>query len=196
MKKSDLTQKQKEELDLFGSNTWFVESLLKQYNINPGLVPEQWRRFFMDSESPQPGIAAPPPGNDKTASTVSSSGKITPTQPPPAAVPLPLVGENEELRVIAGSAARILDNMTSSLSVPVATSQRTVPVKLLSENRIIINRHLKRSNIRISFTHLICWAVLKAVKVCPVMNYAFTLSGGKPAVIKRKEINLGLAVDL
>ena len=180
MKKNDLTEKQKKELELFGANTWFVESLLKQYNNNPDEVPEQWRSFFQEN------------GNNLTEEGERKETKGTTAQE----IIQPTAGENDETRIIAGSSARILENMTSSLTIPVATSQRSVPVKLLSENRIIINGQLKRRNIKISFTHLICWAILKAVKSYPVMNSAFTITNGKPAVIKRNEINLGLAIDL
>jgi 2-oxoglutarate dehydrogenase complex dehydrogenase (E1) component-like enzyme len=53
MKKSDLTKEQKEELEKFGANTWFVEYLYKQYKENPGKVPDQWKNFFggVSSES-------------------------------------------------------------------------------------------------------------------------------------------------
>ena len=106
-------------------------------------------------------------------------------------------GENDETQIIAGSLERILENMTSSLSVPVATSQRSIPVKLLEENRMIINRYmLKRQSRKISFTHIICWAIIKAVPKVPVLNYAFSIVDGKPIIIKRKSINLGLAIDI
>ncbi len=106
-------------------------------------------------------------------------------------------GENDETQIIAGSSERILENMTSSLSVPVATSQRSIPVKLLEENRMIINRYmLKRQSRKISFTHIICWAIIKAVPKVPVLNYAFSIVDGKPIIIKRKSINLGLAIDI
>jgi 2-oxoglutarate dehydrogenase E1 component len=112
-------------------------------------------------------------------------------------IELPKPEVDDEVQIIAGSSARILDNMNASLSVPVATSQRTIPVKLLEENRIIINRHLQKNQLgKISFTHLISWAILKALQFYPVLNCAFTVIDGKPRVIKRKKINLGLAIDI
>src|SRR5664280_465010 len=178
MKKSELTKKQKEELELFGANTWFVESLHNQYQINPAQVPEQWRRFFKEAERE----------NSQPESITSIDT--------PALVNYPLPGENDETLPIVGSSARILENMNSSLSLPVATSQRAIPVKLLEENRIIINRMLKRTNVRVSFTHIIGWAILNAVKNFPIMNYAFTLINGKPNILKRRSVNLGLAIDI
>ncbi len=106
------------------------------------------------------------------------------------------VMDDNEIQFIAGSAAKILENMNSSLSIPVATSERSVPVKLLEENRILINHHLLKRNLKVSFTHLIGWAIVKALIKNPAMNYAFTVSKGKPAVVKKKVINLGLAIDI
>ena len=41
MKSNDLTKKQKEELEKFGANTWFVESLHKHYVAYQQSIPEQ-----------------------------------------------------------------------------------------------------------------------------------------------------------
>lgn len=182
MKSKALSKKQQEELEKFGANTWFIEYLHEEYNKNPEKVPEQWRKFFGD-------ITSKDSGNGKNLSQPYSilSGNIQ----------LPQPGYNDEIQIIAGSSEKILGNMVSSLSVPVATSQRTIPVKLLEENRTLINNHLKRFNKgKVSFTHLISWAILKAVQAIPVMNNAFTIIDGKPHVIKRKDVNLGLAIDI
>jgi 2-oxoglutarate decarboxylase len=182
MKSKSLTKKKLEELEKFGANTWFVEYLYDQFSKSPDKVPEQWRKFFGD-------ISGKDGGNGKNISEAVSfiSGNV----------PLPQPGENDELQIIAGSSEKILANMVNSLSVPVATSQRSIPVKLLEENRTLINNHLKRINKgKISFTHLISWAILKAVQAMPVMNNAFTIIDGKPHIIKRKDVNLGLAIDI
>jgi multifunctional 2-oxoglutarate metabolism enzyme len=189
MKSKNLSKKQqsqqdrdKEELEKFGANTWFVEYLYNQFSSNPDKVPEQWRKFFGDISAKEGGN-----GKNPAEGLALLSGSI----------PLPLPGENDDLQIIAGSSEKILGNMINSLSVPVATSQRTIPVKLLEENRTLINNHLKRLNKgKISFTHLISWAILKAVQSMPVMNNAFTVIDGKPHVIKRKDVNLGLAIDI
>lgn len=118
MKLKNLSKEEREELEKFGANTWFVEYLHKQYSNNPEAVPEQWQKFFNGISSKD--------GNGKKSSAVSDSlfGKN---------IQFPQPGENDEAQVIAGSAERILENMTNSLSVPVATSQRSIPVKLLEE---------------------------------------------------------------
>lgn len=184
MKKEKLSKKEIEELEKFGANTWFVEYLYKQYEQKPEEVPEQWRKFFGNIE-----------GKNKSNGSESSSALSYLTLP--SNVELPKPSEEDDLKVIAGSAQRILDNMTSSLTIPVATSQRTIPVKLLEENRVLINQHLqKRNEGKISFTHIISWTILKALKKYPVMNNAFTYLDGKPHLIIRKHINLGLAIDI
>jgi len=182
MKSKSLSKKQQEELEKFGANTWFMEYLHEEFLKSPANVPEQWRKFFSD-------ISNKEGGNGKNLKEGYSllSGNLQ----------LPQPGENDDLQIIAGSSEKILSNMVSSLSIPVATSQRSIPVKLLEENRILINNHLKRLNQgKISFTHLISWAILKAVKSMSVMNNAFTMIDGKPHIIKRKDVNLGLAIDI
>ncbi|WP_304129812.1 multifunctional oxoglutarate decarboxylase/oxoglutarate dehydrogenase thiamine pyrophosphate-binding subunit/dihydrolipoyllysine-residue succinyltransferase subunit [Ignavibacterium album] len=184
MKKEKLSKKEIEELEKFGANTWFVEYLYKLYEKKPDEVPEQWRKFFGNVE-----------GKNKSNGSGQQENLSYLTLPKNVEFPKP--SEEDELKVIAGSAQRILDNMTSSLTIPVATSQRTIPVKLLEENRILINQHLqKRNSGKVSFTHIISWAILKAVKKIPAMNNAFTIIDGKPNLIVRKNVNLGLAIDI
>ncbi|MCW8804025.1 MAG: multifunctional oxoglutarate decarboxylase/oxoglutarate dehydrogenase thiamine pyrophosphate-binding subunit/dihydrolipoyllysine-residue succinyltransferase subunit, partial [Ignavibacteriaceae bacterium] len=182
MKSKDLNKRQQEELEKFGANTWFVEYLYSQFSNNPEKVPEQWRKFFSDISNKESAN-----GKNLIEGYSLLSDNLT----------LPQPGENDDLQLITGSSEKILSNMTSSLSVPVATSQRTIPVKLLEENRTLINNNLNRLNKgKISFTHLISWAILKAVQSMPVMNNAFTIIDGKPHIIKRKAVNLGLAIDI
>ncbi len=184
MKTEKLTKKQKEELEKFGANTWFVESLYKQYEQKPDEVSEQWKNFFGNIENKNK-----PNGSKENEST----GFLT----LPKNIEMPKPGSEDEVKVIAGSSQRILDNMNSSLTIPVATSQRTIAVKLLEENRIIINQHLQRKNEgKISFTHLISWAILKGISKVPSINNGYTIIDGKPNIILRKNINLGLAIDI
>ncbi|KUN02476.1 alpha-ketoglutarate decarboxylase [Streptomyces yokosukanensis] len=121
-----------------------------------------------------------------------------PAQPKPAAAkaaaPAP---EGPELVTLRGPAAAVAKNMNASLELPTATSVRAVPVKLLFDNRIVINNHLKRARGgKISFTHLIGYAMVQAIKAMPAMNYAFGEKDGKPTLVKPAHVNLGLAIDL
>lgn len=99
---------------------------------------------------------------------------------------------------LRGAAARVVTNMEASLEVPVATSVRAVPAKLLIDNRIVINNHLKRSRGgKISFTHLIGYALIKALRAMPEMNVGYTTNDkGKPVVIQPAHIGLSIAIDL
>jgi len=105
--------------------------------------------------------------------------------------------EGEESQVLRGAAAAVVKNMSASLEVPTATSVRAVPAKLMIDNRIVINNHLKRTRGgKISFTHLIGYAVVQAVKKFPNMNRHFAEIDGKPHAVTPKHVNLGLAIDL
>ncbi|HVM02334.1 MAG TPA: multifunctional oxoglutarate decarboxylase/oxoglutarate dehydrogenase thiamine pyrophosphate-binding subunit/dihydrolipoyllysine-residue succinyltransferase subunit, partial [Acidimicrobiales bacterium] len=99
---------------------------------------------------------------------------------------------------LRGAAARIAANMEASLAIPTATSARVVPARLLEVNRRILNNHLSRTRGgKVSFTHLIGWAVVRAVGDVPVMNSAFVRDAeGKPGVVRHEHVGLGLAVDV
>ncbi|HYJ77624.1 MAG TPA: multifunctional oxoglutarate decarboxylase/oxoglutarate dehydrogenase thiamine pyrophosphate-binding subunit/dihydrolipoyllysine-residue succinyltransferase subunit [Actinomycetes bacterium] len=98
---------------------------------------------------------------------------------------------------LKGPAARVVTNMNASLAVPTATSVRAVPAKLLIDNRTVINNALQRGRGgKVSFTHLIGFAVVKALAEMPEMNNGFTEVDGKPAVLKPEHVNFGLAIDV
>lgn len=115
--------------------------------------------------------------------------------PRAAKSPSPLEG----VRILRGAAARVVSNMETSLGVPTATSVRTVPARLLEVNRTIVNNHLARTTGgKISFTHIISFAVVKAIGVVPAMNSTFVPdsdSKGSPGVVRHQSLNLGIAVD-
>ncbi|MFM8896996.1 MAG: 2-oxo acid dehydrogenase subunit E2, partial [Actinomycetales bacterium] len=99
--------------------------------------------------------------------------------------------------VLKGPAARVVVNMQESLQVPTATSVRAIPAKLLMDNRVVINNHLARGRGgKVSFTHLIGWAVVQAAAGVPGMNASYAEVDGKPAVTQHPDLNLGLAIDL
>ncbi len=99
--------------------------------------------------------------------------------------------------MLRGAAAAVVKNMSASLEVPTATSVRAIPAKAMIDNRIVINNHLKRTRGgKISFTHLIGYALVQAVKKFPNMNRHFAEVDGKPNAITPEHINLGLAIDL
>ncbi len=98
---------------------------------------------------------------------------------------------------LRGAAARVVANMEASLHVPTATSVRAVPAKLIADNRVVINNHLRRARGgKVSFTHIIGYAVVTALHDHPEMNNAFTEADGRPALLKPAHVNLGIAIDL
>ncbi|MFJ5633193.1 multifunctional oxoglutarate decarboxylase/oxoglutarate dehydrogenase thiamine pyrophosphate-binding subunit/dihydrolipoyllysine-residue succinyltransferase subunit [Streptomyces goshikiensis] len=115
----------------------------------------------------------------------------------PKAAPATEAPAGPELVTLRGPAAAVAKNMNASLDVPTATSVRAVPVKLLFDNRIVINNHLKRARGgKISFTHLIGYAMVQAIKAMPAMNHSFAEKDGKPTLVKPEHVNFGLAIDL
>jgi len=103
----------------------------------------------------------------------------------------------DEAAPIRGGSLRIVENMAESLSIPTATSYRTIPVKLLEENRRTINEHLEADNrTKVSFTHIIAWAIVRAVSEQPALNAAYEVIDGEPHRRNRKSVNLGVAVDI
>jgi multifunctional 2-oxoglutarate metabolism enzyme len=87
--------------------------------------------------------------------------------------------------------------MEASLSVPTATSQRRIPVKLLDENRRIINKWLEEHDRgKASYTHLIAWAIVRALEDFPQLNDGFEVVDGTPMRAKRESVNLGIAIDI
>jgi 2-oxoglutarate dehydrogenase E1 component len=102
----------------------------------------------------------------------------------------------EDATPLRGPQAAIVKNMEASLRVPTATSVRTMPAKLLEENRRIVNDYLARGRGgKVSFTHLIGWAIVRALQSAPALNSSYEEIDGKPHVVRHKNVNLGLAVD-
>ncbi|BAC70683.1 alpha-ketoglutarate decarboxylase [Streptomyces avermitilis] len=137
---------------------------------------------------PKPAAAAPAPAAAKPAAAA-------PAQPKAAAATE--AAEGPTFVPLRGPAAAVAKNMNASIEVPTATSVRAVPVKLLFDNRIVINNHLKRARGgKISFTHLIGYAMVQAIKAMPSMNWHYAEKDGKPTLVKPAHVNFGLAIDL
>jgi len=187
----------------FGANATYVETLLARWQSNPSLVDESWRSYFEEligsngaaaTTPARQSVAAAEPASDRAAAKPAKAKSAQPVKAPAATA----TGEPAAERVpIRGPALKIVENMEASLSVPTATSQRRIPVKLLDENRRLINRHLQdRGRRKASFTHLIAYAILRALEQFPQMNDGFEVVDGQPSRLKRAPVNLGIAVDL
>src|SRR5205823_4837255 len=135
------------------------------------------------------------PARQAPAAPPSAAPAGGPTASAPAA-PTPPLPEGTEVSRLRGAAARTVINMTASLGVPTATSVREIPAKLLIDNRIVINNHLRRGRGgKVSFTHLIGFAVVRALSAMPEMNASYVEVDGKPAIAQPEHVNLGLAID-
>jgi 2-oxoglutarate dehydrogenase E1 component len=168
-------------------------------------------------EQAAPAAPAPTPVPQATPAT-APAGPHAPAEPAPATSPVataqpatapyaalataardagPAEDATDSVERLRGPAARVVTNMEASLEVPTATSVRAIPAKLLVDNRIVVNNHLARGRGgKISFTHLIGFALVEAVGEMPAMNSAYTQVDGKPGVLAPAHVNLGLAIDL
>ena len=205
--------------DALGPNAWLVDEMYEQFLDDPKSVSESWQDFFADYQRDSDVTASVTdkalPASGRTGDTAQvdavKAGVAPPVAAPvvaaPAAAPSapPTTGISSDGTAeipgdpLRGAAARIVQNMEASLSVPTATSFREVPAKLLEVNRRVINGYLTRTRGgKISFTHLIGFAIVRAVAdTVPNMNNSY-LEGpdGKPRVVRHPTVGLGLAVDV
>ncbi|HKY46267.1 MAG TPA: hypothetical protein VJM50_24455, partial [Pyrinomonadaceae bacterium] len=138
MDRTDLSQVIAEE---FGANATYVEGLLERFRSNPDLVDDSWRSYFTELVGDGNGAKAAAAATNGDARVVTKQPAAAPA-PAPAPVPAPVAETGAEVIPLRGPALKIVENMERSLSVPTATSERRIPVKLLDENRRIINQHL------------------------------------------------------
>ncbi len=127
-----------------------------------------------------------PAGRDEPPARIAAQPVTPPLRPGDQLVPL------------RGPALRIAENMTASLTIPVATSQRVMPVKVIDENRRIDQpaSRLRPAQSKLSYTHLVAWAIVKALEKVPALNQAYSENGDESFRITRDHVNLGIAVDV
>ncbi len=209
----------------FGANQWLVEEIYQAYQQNPASVDAAWHDFFVDYRPQQdrtgngarPSVVTAEPATAKpaTAEPPVDQGDARPAVAPVVApvvarvvapveqpaIPQPAAAapsaSDAGRTPLRGAAARVVANMEMSLTVPTATSVRAAPAKLLSDNRIVLNNHLARARGgKVSFTHLIGYALVTALADFPQMNSFYAEVDGKPTVVAPEHVNLGLAIDL
>src|SRR5438093_9126241 len=179
----------------FGANATYVEALLARFRSDPLLVDESWRAYFeelLGNGQPAQPVGeelSPPPSEIKTSGDGATLAAATRPALAPAklAQTKPAEARSEKVEPIRGAALKIVENMEASLAVPTATSQRRIPVKLLDENRRIINRHLQGANRgKASYTHLIAWAILRGLAEFPRLNDGFEVIDEQPSRVHRE----------
>jgi len=153
-----------------------------------------------DSTAQKPAKGSTTKADGAGTEEPASSGGTTKKAPMSREAPAPKkTGPQEDVNLVTlrGAAARVVSNMDSSLEVPTATSARNLPAKLLIDNRTVINNHLARSRGgKVSFTHVIGYAMVRALQAMPAMNNGFVVENGKPTLVEPAHINIGLAIDV
>ncbi|HTN56205.1 MAG TPA: 2-oxo acid dehydrogenase subunit E2, partial [Microbacterium sp.] len=201
----------------FGANSWLVDELYEQFKQDRNSVDKEWWPILenytpdaaaQDASSPSASaqggspVTAPIPviGAQPVARTTAKPAKQAPI---PAQAPKPQAKEEaapadeEKVTPLRGMPKTLAANMDQSLSVPTATSVRTIPAKLMIDNRIVINNHMSRTRGgKVSFTHLIGWALIQTLKEFPSQNVFYAEVDGKPSVVAPAHVNLGIAVDI
>ena len=206
----------------FGQNAWLVDQMYQQYSKDPQAVDPEWREFF--EKNPQGGADTSAPASAEEEGRMSSkdavkqqvvaqaaakvepkSAKDTghtkvssiPERQAPPAPKAPVDAPEPGKSVIRGAAKAVVKNMDLSLQIPTATSVRDMPAKLMFENRTMVNNTLRaRGGGKISFTHIIGYALIRAVMAHPDMNNSYEEIDGKPYLVTPEHINLGLAIDM
>jgi multifunctional 2-oxoglutarate metabolism enzyme len=194
----------------FGGNYVFALDLLEQYRQDRRSVDPSWREYFdaalgrpkeapvtvIVNEAPRTETQAPASGPGLRTLVRQDSRALTGADRQKA-VALVSILPGDIMQPIRGGAVRIVENMEASLQVPTATSARTIPVRTLEENRRLLNRHREASGQgKVSFTHLVAWAILRALDAFPRLNDAYAEVDGGPHRIQRDQVRLGIAVDV
>ncbi|MEX0152489.1 multifunctional oxoglutarate decarboxylase/oxoglutarate dehydrogenase thiamine pyrophosphate-binding subunit/dihydrolipoyllysine-residue succinyltransferase subunit [Microbacterium sp. LMI1-1-1.1] len=202
----------------FGANEWLVDELYEQFKVDKHSVDKAWWPILEAYHPVVDGTAAAPPSATAPtepkpvtapipvvgqAPVARTTAKPAAPQPIPAQAPASAPSaasestEEDRVTVLKGMPKALASNMDESLTVPTATSVRTVPAKLMIDNRIVINNHMSRTRGgKVSFTHLIGWALIQALKEFPSQNVYYAEIDGKPAVVAPAHVNLGIAIDL
>src|SRR3989441_1108816 len=166
--------------------------MYEQYLRDPASVGEEWRTLFDKGKSAD--LPVTPTSREEVLSGggMRDAGSVPPTAPTHPASPIPPPG----LSPIPGPAARLVQNMTDSLSVPTATSFREITVDVVDARRRELNAQLAAAGKKVSYTHLIGYAIVRAARELPVMTHAFQDVDGKPHRFDPHAVHLGLAVDV
>ncbi|ACF15018.1 2-oxoglutarate dehydrogenase, E1 subunit [Chloroherpeton thalassium ATCC 35110] len=192
----------------FGSNASYISDLYERYVNEPNQLRADWRQFFdgllsgkLDLNSPESEWHLPAQKSDdrdfwdtgikEVKSVVGGEPSFVRKDEQFVLAP------NDEAILLHSLQAKIVENMEDSLEIPTATSMRKVPVVVLDENRRIINQHLSATGDgKAGFTHLLAWALVKALQKYPSLNAFFARINGKPHKVLRGDINVGIAIDL
>ncbi|HSP68535.1 MAG TPA: multifunctional oxoglutarate decarboxylase/oxoglutarate dehydrogenase thiamine pyrophosphate-binding subunit/dihydrolipoyllysine-residue succinyltransferase subunit, partial [Bryobacteraceae bacterium] len=171
-------------------NSWLEDELRQQYKHDRKTVDATWTAVLEGN-----GHTSAPAGVRDTGAAVAEPPRALALRAPE--VPAVSVGADDQLIPLRGPALRIAENMAASLTMPVATSQRAMPVKVIDENRRLINQHRAATGqTKLSYTHIVAWAIVRAIEAVPAMNQAYSERGEESFRVARGHVNLGIAVDV
>lgn len=196
----------------FGPNSALVEELYDQYKEDPDSVPDYWREYFDEIDG-----EVKPPSRQKKAETkekesteakeiskkqnghpveTKKTEKKAPKEKKPESKADPVEDDANYVK-LKGVHEKIAQNMDASTSVPTASSLRVIPVKMLLEDRKVINSHLQRRALpKTTMTHFIAWAIVKSLEHYPKFNSHYAYENGTSYRVEPKDVNLGVAVDI
>jgi len=179
---------------VFGThNAAFVQVMYEQYLRDPASVSDDWRQLFDNGKLAELPVI---PANRQDVLREEGSGKGEESRVPTPTLPSSPIPLPPGLTPLTGPAARLAQNMADSLSVPTATSFRDITVDVLDGRRRDLNARLATTGRKISYTHLVGFAIVRAAREHPVMTHAFQDVEGKPHRLDPHGVNLGLAVDV
>ncbi len=186
-----------------GINSWLEDELYQQYLYDRKTVDDTWKKVFDKTNGhgtnglATNGVATNGHTEKLTAGgTQENRAAAAPASPVTLSDP-PTLPEGDSIVPLRGASARIAENMIQSLTIPTATSQRTMAVKVIDENRRVINEYRAlRGLSKVSYTHVIAWALVKALAKVPNINNAYSEQDGQPVRRVRANVNLGVAVDV
>ncbi|OIU88450.1 alpha-ketoglutarate decarboxylase [Microbacterium sp. AR7-10] len=191
-----------------------MDELYEQFQKDRNSVDKEWwpilEQYTPDAAAQPAGDAPAEPAHPVTAPipVIGAQPVARTTAKPAKQAPIPAQApkreakdeapaEEERVTPLRGMPKTLAANMDQSLSVPTATSVRTIPAKLMIDNRIVINNHMARTRGgKVSFTHLIGWALIRTLKEFPSQNVFYAEVDGKPSVVAPAHVNLGIAVDI
>ena len=171
-------------------NSWLEDELRQQFRHDRKTVDATWTAVLEGN-----GHTAAPPATRDTRAALADPPRSLALRAPE--VPAVAVGVDDQLIPLRGPALRIAENMSASLSMPVATSQRSMPVKVIDENRRLINQYrASAGQSKLSYTHIVAWSIVRAIEAVPAMNQAYSERGDESFRVARGHVNLGIAVDV
>jgi 2-oxoglutarate dehydrogenase E1 component len=171
------------------ANAGFAQAMYEEFLKDPTAVGPDWRRLF------ESGVVGERPDTARNGGKAAENAEPAPSTEP---TPLPARGLPAGASPVKGPAAKLVANMNESLKVPTATTFRVVTVGVLEERRRRFNQGLQAAGrpSKISFTHLIAYALVQATKKHPVMGHTLVTQDGTPFRVVPDDIALGLAVDV